>query len=95
MAPRLARCFPGVRPGLLPLQHPQLLQLFPTVLSGVFATPCTSAGILQPFALGEQIFITTLTSARQELQRPRATVLRYLLLLSFSSYPLSHTALLC
>lgn len=43
-----------------------------------FATPGTSAGILHPFGLGEQLSITTLTSARQELQRLRATVLRYL-----------------
>lgn len=38
-----------------------------------FAAPCTSAGILNPFDLSKQVPITTLTSARQELQVPRAT----------------------
>lgn len=43
------------------------------------ATPCKPAAVLHPFGLGRQLSITTLTSARQELQKPRATVLGYVL----------------
>lgn len=52
-----------------------------------FAAPCTSAGILNPFDLSKQVPITTLTSARQELQVPRATcyssILHWVTLLLF------------
>lgn len=74
---------------------PSTLTVTPAVFQRAlrhFATLYTSAGVLHPFGLGKQLFITTLTSATEAQGHYAALPAT---LLSFSSYPPSHTAFVC